>query len=245
MSKVALVTGGSRGIGASTCLLLADKGYAVAVNYRADNTAADAVVEQITAKGGRAIALQGDVGDEAQVIAMFEAVDKEFGQLDALVNNAGVSGPRGRLDELDLESIQRVLATNVTGAILCAREAVKRMSTRHGGKGGAIVNISSGSAYIGGPGSGIIYAVSKGALNSMQIGLSQEVAGEGIRVNAVLPGLTETDMPTRESLDRGGDVIPMGRVGLPEEIAEAVVWLLSDQASYVAGGMLRVAGGRP
>jgi NAD(P)-dependent dehydrogenase (short-subunit alcohol dehydrogenase family) len=176
---------------------------------------------------------------------LFETVDRELGAVTALVNNAGIFGPRGRVDALAMEDLQQVLAVNVIGLIACSQEAVRRMSTRHGGAGGAIVNISSGAAYIGNPGNGVQYSVSKGAVNSFTIGLSQEVAGEGIRVNAVSPGLTRTDMPEPAALEQGTSVNPMGRVADPQEIAEAVLWLLSDKASFVAGANIRVAGGKP
>ena len=175
---------------------------------------------------------------------MFEAVEKSLGPITALVNNAGIHGPRAPLDQLSDGDIERVLDVNVRGYFLCAREAVKRMSTKHGGKGGAIVNVSSGSARLGDPGAGVIYAASKGAVNSLTIGLSQEVASEGIRVNAVAPGLTDTDMPATDKLAAGKAIIPMGRIGQPEEIAAAILWLLSSQAAYVAGANIRIAGGR-
>ncbi len=245
MAKVAIVTGASRGIGAAVARLLGANGYDVCVNYRAGKEAAERVVSDIAEKGGRAIAVAADVGQSGDVQRLFETVDKELGTVTALVNNAGIHGPRTRVDELKLEDLQRVLAVNVVGLITCSQQAVRRMSTRHGGSGGAIVNISSGSAYIGNPGSGVQYAVSKGAVNSFTIGLSQEVAGEGIRVNAVSPGLTRTDMPEAAALEEGKSIIPMGRVAEPEEIAEAVLWLLSDKASHVAGANIRVAGGRP
>ncbi|GHD58096.1 glucose-1-dehydrogenase [Thalassobaculum fulvum] len=245
MAKVALVTGGSRGIGAAACRLLARDGWDVAVNYRADAPAAEAVVADVTAAGRRAIAIQGDVGDEADVIRMFETAERALGPLTGLVNSAGVIGPKGRVDALTVEAVEALLRTNVIGSILTCREAVKRMSTKHGGQGGAIVNVSSGSAYIGNPGTGVLYAISKGAVNSLHIGLSQEVGGEGIRVNAVSPGMTATDMVTEEAIRRSMSAIPMGRVGEPEEIAEAIAWLMSDRASYVAGANIRVSGGRP
>ena len=245
MAKVALVTGGSRGIGAATCRLLARDGWDVAVNYRADAPAAEAVVAEVTGLGRRAIAVHGDVGVEAEVLAMFETVERALGPVEGLVNSAGITGLKGRVEALTVEAIDAVLRTNVVGTILTCREAVKRMSTRNGGKGGVIVNVSSGSAYIGNPGSGVIYAVSKGAVNSLHAGLSQEVAGEGIRVNAVSPGMTATDMVSEEAIRRSLPNIPMGRPGQPEEIAEAIVWLMSDKAAYVAGANIRVAGGRP
>ncbi len=245
MAEVAIVTGASKGIGAAVARLLGANGYAVCVNYRADREAAEGVVAEIAEKGGRAIAVGADVARSDKVRRLFETVDKELGTVTALVNNAGIHGPRTRVDELALEDLEQVIAVNVVGLIACSQEAVRRMSTRHGGRGGAIVNISSGSAYIGNPGSGVQYAVSKGAVNSFTIGLSQEVAGEGIRVNAVSPGLTRTDMPEPAALEQGEKIIPMGRVADPEEIAEAVLWLLSDKASHVAGANIRVAGGRP
>lgn len=245
MAKIALVTGGSRGIGAATCRLLARDGWDVAVNYRADANAAAAVVRDIEATGQRAIAVKADVADEAEVLAMFETVERDLGAINGLVNSAGIIGPVGRVEALTRADIDRVLATNVVGCILTCREAVKRMSTKHGGKGGAIVNVSSGSAYLGNPGKQVLYAISKGAVNSLHIGLSQEVAGEGVRVNAVSPGMTATDMVNDEAAAANMANIPMGRLGEPGEIAEAIVWLLSDQAGYTAGANIRVAGGRP
>lgn len=245
MTEVAIVTGASRGIGAAVARLLGANGYGVCVNYRTGKDLAEGVVANIAQAGGRAVAVAADVARAGDVRRLFETVDRQLGTVTALVNNAGIHGPRGRVDALDLEDLQAVLAVNVVGLILCSQEAVRRMSTRHGGSGGAIVNISSGAAYIGNPGNGVQYSVSKGAVNSFTIGLSQEVAGEGIRVNAVSPGLTRTDMPEPDALARGGGVIPMGRVGEPEEIAEAVLWLLSEKAAFVAGANIRVAGGRP
>jgi len=243
--RITLVTGASRGIGAAAARLLAAAGHAVAVNYQASADKAEAVVAEVIAAGGTAIAVQADTAVEADVIRLFETVDRELGPLTGLVNNAGVHGPRDRIDGLTDADIARVLDVNVRGYFLCAIEAVKRMSTKHGGQGGGIVNISSGSAKLGDPGQGVLYAASKGAVDSFNLGLAQEVGGEGIRVNAVSPGLTETDMPPREKLDTAVTVVPMGRTGEPEEIAEAVVWLLSDAASYVAGASIRVSGGRP
>ncbi len=243
-SLVTLVTGGSRGIGAACARLCAEAGHAVAVNYRAEADKAADVVARIEASGGRAIAVQADTSDESQVKAMFETVTAELGALTGLVNNAGIHGPRARVEDMTDGDIERVLAVNVRGYFLCAREAVKRMSTKHGGGGGAIVNISSGSAHLGGAGGSILYAASKGAVNSLTIGLAMEVAPEGIRVNTVAPGMTETDMPGTDRLAKQAAMIPMGRVARPEEIAESVLWLLSDKASHVAGANLRVAGGR-
>ena len=244
MERITLITGGSRGIGSATAKLCAEAGHAVAVNYVTNADKANTVAAAIRDAGGIAMTVQADTGNEAQVEHMFDAVSSELGLITGLVNNAGVHGPRGRLDELTNDEIQIVLNTNVLGCFLCARAAVKRMSTKHGGGGGAIVNVSSGSAHIGAPNDGILYAASKGAVNSLTIGLSQEVAREGIRVNTVAPGLTETDMPSKEALKRIAPQLPSGRVGQPEEIGEAIVWLLSDAASYVNGANLRVSGGR-
>ena len=244
MSNVTIVTGGSRGIGAATAIACAEAGHKVAVNYIAHSNAADRIVDRIKSAGGEAVAFKADTAIEAEVIGMFKAVEKSLGPITALVNNAGIHGPRTPLDELSDADIERVLNVNVRGYFLCAREAVKRMSTKHGGKGGAIVNVSSGSAKLGNPGAGVIYAASKGAVNSLTIGLSQEVANQGIRVNAVAPGLTDTDMPEANMLATGKAMIPMGRIGQPEEIAAAILWLLSNQAAYVAGANIRIAGGR-
>jgi len=242
--RVTLITGGSRGIGAACARACAAEGHAVAVNFRAETDKAMEVVEAINAAGGRAIAIQADTSDEAQVIAMFDTVTRELGPLTGLVNNAGIHGPRVRVEDMQATDIDHVLGVNVRGYFICAREAVKRMSTKHGGNGGAIVNVSSGSAHLGGGGGSILYAASKGAVNSLTIGLAQEVAAEGIRVNTVAPGMTETDMPGADRLVEQASKIPMGRVARPEEIAESVLWLLSDKASHVAGANLRVAGGR-
>ena len=245
MEKIALVTGGSRGIGAATCHLLAANGYDIAINFCNDMAAAEKVADTVRQQGSRSIVIRADVGIEAEVSAMFEAVDRKLGVLDALVNNAGINGRKGRVDELNQADIMSVLRTNVVGPMLCSREAVRRMSTRYGGKGGAIVNVSSGSAYIGNPGSNVNYAVSKGALNSLMIGLSQEVAGEGIRVNNVSPGLTRTDMVSAELAAANTGSVPMGRLGEAKEVAEGIIWLLSDNSSFVAGANIRIAGGRP
>ena len=244
MTNVTIITGASRGIGAAAAKLCADAGHAVCVNYQASAEKAEAVVAEIVAAGGKAIAVQANTANEADVMHLFDTAQAELGAISGLVNNAGVHGPRGRLDDLSVAEIEDVLDVNVLGCFLCAREAVKRMSTKHGGQGGAIVNISSGAATAGGPNDGILYAASKGAVNSLTIGLAQEVAGEGIRVNTVAPGLTETDMPG-EKLKTLGPGLPMGRPGQPIEVAEAIVWLLTDKASYVSGANLRVGGGKP
>ncbi|EPJ5821727.1 SDR family oxidoreductase [Pluralibacter gergoviae] len=245
---IALVTGASRGIGKATALLLAKAGYTVAVNYRHNIVAATAVVNAIAAQGGKALALRADVGDEAQVMAMFSALDREGEPLAALVNNAGILFQQSRVEDLTAARINQVLSTNVTGYFLCCREAVKRMSHRRGGQGGAIVNVSSAASRLGSPGEYVDYAASKGAIDSLTIGLSLEVAAEGIRVNGVRPGLIYTDIhasggePGR--VDRVAASLPMQRGGQPEEVAEAIAWLLSDSASYVTGSFIDLAGGK-
>jgi len=246
--KVVLVTGGSRGIGAEVAMLAASRGWRVAVNYASNRRAALGVVEFITASGGEALAVAGNVGEERDVLAMFEAVDGHFGRLDGLVNNAGVVDRKARLDEMSVERLTRMMTINVIGSLLCAREAVKRMSTRHGGRGGAIVNLSSIAAKLGAPGEYVDYAASKGAVDSFTVGLAREVAEEGIRVNAVSPGIIDTEIhasggqPGRVAAMRG--VVPMKREGKAHEIASAVLWLLSDEASYATGAILNVSGGR-
>ena len=248
MEQVLLVTGGSRGIGAATALLAAARGYAVAVNYTAHLSAAEDVVRRIRAAGGRAIAVQADVAQEKQVLALFEQVDRELGRLTALVNNAGVVDVPARLDEMSVARLKRMFDINVIGAMVCAREAVRRMSTRHGGSGGAIVNVSSAAARMGAPGQYLDYAAAKGAIDTFTIGLAKEVAAEGIRVNAVRPGLIETDIHASGGLpDRVRDLahqVPMKRGGSAEEVAEAILWLLSPQASYTTMSLLDVSGGR-
>ncbi|MGO4745830.1 SDR family oxidoreductase [Serratia quinivorans] len=248
MTKVALVTGASRGIGRATALLLARQGYAVGVNYLKDETAAAQVVAEIEALGCRALALRADVADENQVVAMFDALDAGLGPISALVNNAGILFQQTGIEQLTAERINKVLSTNVTGYFLCCRETVKRMAHRHGGQGGAIVNVSSAAARIGAPGEYIDYAASKGAVDTLTTGLALEVAAQGIRVNAVRPGLIYTEMhasggePGR--VDRVKSSLPMQRGGTPEEVAEIIVWLLSDAASYVTGSFIEAAGGR-
>ena len=245
MGKIALITGASRGIGASVARLLVREGYAVAINYRAQAEPANALAAELEREGGKALVIRADVANPEDVLRMFTTIDEELGVLDVLVNNAGIHGPRRRIDETDLADYQAVLDTNVMGLVHCSMEAIRRMSTRYGGQGGSIVNISSGSAYIGNPGAGVHYAVSKGAVNSFTVGASQELAAEGIRVNAVSPGLTRTDMPDPGSLAGRIPAIPMGRIAEPDEVAEAVAWLVSDKASYTAGANIRVGGGRP
>jgi NAD(P)-dependent dehydrogenase (short-subunit alcohol dehydrogenase family) len=246
--RILLVTGGSRGIGAATARLAATQGYAVAVNYVGNRDAADSVVNEIEQSGGKAIAVQADVALEDDVRRMFEDVDRRLGVLTALVNNAGVLQQQMRLDRMDAERLQRVFAVNITGSFLCAREAVRRMSTAHGGRGGAIVNVSSGASRLGSPGEYVDYAASKGAIDTLTIGLSREVAEEGIRVNAVRPGFIYTDIhasggePAR--VDRVKAFVPMKRGGEPEEVARAIMWLLSDEASYSTGTFIDVTGGK-
>lgn len=248
MTKVVLVTGGARGIGAATAKLLAKHGYDVAVNYQSNLTAVGKVVAEIKAMGRRALAIQGDVAKESDVLRMFAAVEENLGPLWGLVNNAGITGHIGRLDETSAETIQSTMNINVVGALLCAREAVKRMSSKHGGKGGVIVNISSVAVTIGNPGTYVWYAASKGAVDAMTLGLGLEVAKEGIRVVGVAPGMTDTELhaaggePDRPA--KIGPLIPIGRVAKPEDIAEAVVWLMSEAAGYVTATTLRVGGGR-
>ncbi|TAM43542.1 MAG: SDR family oxidoreductase [Burkholderiaceae bacterium] len=248
MDKVLLVTGGSRGIGAATALLAAQQGYAVAVNYTAHREAADDVVRRIRAGGGKALALQADVAREDQVLAMFAALDTELGRLGALVNNAGVVDVAARVDEISAARLKRIFDINVIGSFLCAREAVRRMSTKHGGSGGAIVNVSSAAARLGSPAQYVDYAASKGAIDSFTIGLAKEVAAEGIRVNAVRPGLIETEIHASGGLpDRVRELehqVPMQRGGSADEVAQAIVWLLSDAASYTTMSLLEVSGAR-
>ena len=245
MRHVTIVTGGSRGIGAATARLCAGYGHSFCIAYKSDDEKAGDVVRAIEAAGGKAIAVRTDTSVEIDVKRLFQTVDRELGLLTGLVNNAGIHGPRGRLDALGSADIEAVLRVNVAGYFLCAREAVKRMSTRAGGQGGSIVNVSSGSANNGSPNEGVLYAASKGAVNSLTIGLAQEVAKEGIRVNTVSPGLTSPGMPPAEKVAELAPRLPMGRAGRPEEIAEAICWLLSDKASYTSAANLRVGGGRP
>ena len=248
MPKTLLITGASRGIGAATALLAAQQGWQVAVNYAANSLAADAVVRQIRAAGGVAIAVQADVGDEAQVLRLFETVDAKLGRLDGLVNNAGVVDVAQRVDEMSVARLERMWRTNLTSSFICAREAVRRMSTKHEGSGGAIVNVSSAAARLGSPGQYVDYAASKAAIDTFTLGLAKEVAAEGIRVNAVRPGIIETDIhasggqPNRAA--QMAPQVPMQRAGSAEEVAQAIVWLLSDAASYTTGAVLDVAGGR-
>lgn len=245
---VLLVTGGSRGIGAATARLAAAQGWAVAVNYTANSLAADEVVRSIRSAGGNAITVEADVADETQVLRMFEKVDAKLGRLTGLVNNAGVVDVTARLDEMDMARWRRMFDINVMGSLLCAREAVRRMATRHGGDGGAIVNVSSAAARLGAPGQYVDYAAAKGAIDAFTIGLAKEVAADGIRVNAVRPGLIETEIHASGGLpNRVNDLkhqVPMQRGGTADEVAQAIVWLLSDAASYTTMSLLEVSGGR-
>jgi len=243
-----LITGASRGIGAATARLAAQQGYALCLNYHQRADAANAVLEQVRGLGVTAIAVQADVADETQVLHMFDIIDREFGRLDVLVNNAGMLEQQMRLEQMDAARWSRVLGANVIGSFLCAREAIRRMSTRHGGQGGAIVNLSSVAARLGAPGEYIDYAAAKGAIDSMTLGLAKEVASEGIRVNAVRPGVIHTGIHAAggepDRVERVKASVPMGRGGQAEEIAEAILWLASEQASYTSGALLDVAGGR-
>ena len=248
MRKVLLITGGSRGIGAATALLAARAGYAVAVNYAANSLAADEVVRQIRVSGGTAVTVQADVSIETDVLAMFHKVDAKLGRLTALVNNAGVVDMTSRVDAMSLERLQRMFAINVFGSFMCAREAVKRMSTRYEGEGGTIVNMSSAAARLGAPGQYVDYAAAKGAMDTFTIGLAKEVAAEGIRVNAVRPGIIETDIHASGGLpNRARDLapqVPMQRAGTAAEVAEAIMWLISEKSRYTTGSIIDVAGGR-
>jgi NAD(P)-dependent dehydrogenase (short-subunit alcohol dehydrogenase family) len=247
-NAVMIVTGGARGIGAATARLAAQQGYAICVNYLRNTTAAESVVRDIGSKGGRAIAVQGDVAKEADVVRLFDTAIKELGPVTVLVNNAGILERQTRLDDMEAARFERVFTTNITGTFLCAREAVKRMSTRHGGKGGSIVNVGSMASTLGSPGEYVDYAASKGAIDSMTIGLAREVADEGIRVNTVRPGVIYTEIhasggePGR--VDRVKAAVPMKRGGEPEEVARAILWLASEDASYTTGAFINVSGGR-
>lgn len=248
MSKILLVTGGSRGIGAATARLAAKRGYTVCITYLRNQVAAKKVVADITATGGRAVALRADVSVESDVMSLFEHIDTQIGSLSALVNNTGILEQQMRVDQMDVARLQRIFTTNIVGPFLCAREAVRRMSTRYGGTGGTIVNLSSIAARLGAPAEYVDYAASKGAIDSFTIGLAKEVATEGIRVNAVRPGAIYTEIHASggepHRVDRVKAAVPMQRGGQVEEVAHAILWLLSDEASYITGTCLDVAGGR-
>jgi NAD(P)-dependent dehydrogenase (short-subunit alcohol dehydrogenase family) len=245
---VMIITGGARGIGAATARLAAARGYAVCINYHHNRDAAEYLVREITSKGGRAVAAQADIGSEAGVLAIYQLVDSTLGRVAALVNNAATLAPQMRLDAMEASRIERIFAVNVFGSMICAREAVRRMSTRHGGSGGGIVNVSSGAAKYGSPKEYVDYAASKGAIETFTVGLAREVAEEGIRVNAVRPGHIYTELHAKggepNRVDRVKTLVPMQRGGQPEEVASAILWLLSDEASYVTGTILDVSGGR-
>jgi NAD(P)-dependent dehydrogenase (short-subunit alcohol dehydrogenase family) len=248
MNKVLVITGGSRGIGAATALLAATRGYTVCVNYHKNQAAAEAVVGEIKANGGNAIAVAADVSLESEVKNLFKVIDEQLGPISALVNNAGILEKQMRVEDIDAARLHRIFAVNVVGSFLCAREAVRRMSTKHGGHGGAIVNVSSAASRLGSAGEYVDYAASKGAIDTLTIGLSREVAEEGIRVNAVRPAFIYTDMhadggePGR--VDRIKESLPMKRGGQPAEVANAILWLLSEEASYTTGTFIDLAGGK-
>lgn len=248
MEKIILVTGAGRGIGAACALLAAQQGYKVCINYRSDADAAARVVSAIEDGGGSALAIRADVAEQADVERMFALIDERFGRINALINNAAMLSPQMRVDQMDAARINRLMATNVTGSFLCAREAVRRMSTSHGGPGGAIVNMSSRAAVLGAPGEYVDYAASKAALDAFTTGLSREVANEGIRVNAIRPGLIYTEMHASggepDRVNRLRASVPMARGGSPAEVANAALWLLSDEASYTTGSFIDVSGGR-
>ena len=243
-----VVTGAGRGIGAAVAKLAGERGFAVAVNFARNEAEANSVADQIVSAGGRAVAIQADVGREEDVMRLFATAERELGPIKGLVNNAAITGGFARVDSVNAKALTEVMAVNVCGAILCAREAVRRMSTRHGGTGGAIVNISSRAAHTGSAGEWVHYAASKGAIDSFTIGLAREVATEGIRVNAVAPGLIETGLHAASGepgrLQRLMGTVPMGRAGLPNEVAEGVLWLLSPAASYTTGAIVEMGGGR-
>ena len=247
-TSTVLVTGGGRGIGAATARLAAARGFDVAINYQRDAAAAERVADAVRALGRHALCVQADVADEAQVEAMFRRLDAEMPPLRGLVNNAGIVAMKARLDEMDAARWRRLFDINIVGTLLCAQHAVRRMSTRHGGTGGAIVNLSSVAATLGAPGMYVDYAASKGAVDVFTIGLARELAAEGVRVNAVRPGIIDTDIHTdsgdRDRPQKSAEVIPMQRPGRAEEVATAILWLLSDEASYTTGALLDVTGGR-
>src|SRR6266571_4599561 len=248
MDKVMIVTGGGRGIGAATARLAAKRGFAVCINYLRDRASAENLKHEIEQNGGKAIAVQGDVAAEADILNLFQQTDRSLGRVTALVNNAGIVDRSTRVEQITAARLARMFAINVAGSFLCAREAVKRMSKRHGGAGGVIVNLSSAAARLGSPGDYVDYAASKGAIDTFTIGLAKEVAAEGIRVNAVRPGVIRTEIHATSGdpgrLERIGAAAPLARPGEPEEVARAILWLLSDEASYTTGSVIDVTGGR-
>jgi NAD(P)-dependent dehydrogenase (short-subunit alcohol dehydrogenase family) len=245
MSRVLIVTGGSRGLGAATCIGAAEAGYeAICVNYVGNKERADQVVAACEAAGAKTIAVQADITKEADIIRLFETVDKELGTVTHLVNSAGIVGPYKRVDELEWDDLTPLWTINITSTMICCREAIKRMSTKHDGKGGAIVNLSSAASHLGGAGMNVPYAASKGAIDSMNWGMAQEVAAEGIRVNAVSPGVIDTEIQPKGRVEAVGPNLPMKRVGEPSEVANAILFLLSDAASYIAGTKVNVSGAR-
>lgn len=244
MSRVMVVTGGGRGIGAAVAVAAARRGYKLGINFQRHRERAESVVEEVRRLGTDAVAVQADVADEAGVVRLFETVDRELGRITALVNSAGVIGPSGRIEACAGAELRALFEINIVGTLLCCREAVRRMSTRHGGSGGAIVNLSSAAARLGGAGEFVPYAASKGAIDALTFGLAQEVAAEGIRVNAVSPGLIDTEIQPPGRVEKVGPMLPMKRAGRPEEVAAAILWLLSDEASYVAGTVIGVSGAR-
>lgn len=244
MSKVLVITGGGRGIGAKVALAAARRGYRLALGYQRNRARAEAVAAAIEAAGGRAITVAADIADAAAVMQLFATVDRELGRPWGLVNSAGIIGPSGRIDAVESPGLAELFAINITGTLICCREAIRRMSTRHGGSGGSIVNLSSAASRLGGGGSTVPYAASKGAVDSLTFGLAQEVAAEGIRVNAVSPGVIDTEIQPPGRVEQVGPLLPMKRVGRPEEVAEAILFLLSDEASYISGTVLDVSGAR-
>lgn len=248
MKPALLITGASRGIGAATARLAARRGHPVLINYRTGADEAALLAKEISDEGGRAATFEADMAREQDILAMFDAFDREFGALGGLVNNAGITGHITRVEDMDAGTLQQIMAVNVIAPFLCAREAVKRMSTKHGGQGGTIVNVSSRASELGSPNEFVHYAASKGAVDSFTIGLAKEVAGEGIRVNAVNPGLIDTEIHARagspERLERLLPGVPMGRIGSPEEVAETILWLMSDAASYISAVLVPISGGR-